>query len=58
MMPSLSVVPPLHHCVDSLVGDEAPCFLKHLGRGLSVAWERHSGEVIRWLQAQLAFALV
>ena len=44
--------------VDGLVGDEAACFLKHLGRSLSVTWERHYGEVIRWLQARLAFALV
>ena len=44
--------------VDGLVGDEAACFLKHLGRSLSVTWEHHYGEVIRWLQARLAFALV
>ena len=44
--------------VDGLVGDEAACFLKHLGRSLSVTWERHYGEVIRWLRARLAFALV
>ena len=29
--------------VDGLFGDEAACFLKHLGRSLSVTWERHSG---------------
>ena len=44
--------------VDGLVGDEAAGFLKHLGRSLSVAWECHYGELIRWLQARLAFALV
>ena len=44
--------------VDGLVGDEAACFLKHLGRSLSVTWEHHYGEVIRWLRARLAFALV
>ena len=28
---------PLYFSVDGLVGDEAACFLKHLGRSLSVA---------------------
>ena len=37
--------------VDGLVGDEAACFWKHLGRSLSSTWERHYGEVIRWLWA-------
>ena len=36
--------------VDGLVGDKAAYFLKHLGRSLSVAWECHYGEVIRWLR--------
>ena len=49
---------PLCVSVDCLVADEAACFLKHLGRSLSLTWERHYCEVIRWLQAQLAFALV
>ena len=49
---------PLCFSVDGLVGDEAACFLKHLGRSLSVTWEHHYGEVIRWLQARLVFALV
>ena len=44
--------------VDGLIGDEAACFLKHLGRSLSSIWEHHYGEVIRWLRARLAFALV
>ena len=44
--------------VDGLVGDEAVCFLKHLGRSSSVTWERHYGEVIKWLQARLTFASV
>ena len=49
---------PLCFSVDGLAGDEAACFLKHLGRSLSVVWERHYGEVIGWLRARLAFALV
>ena len=49
---------PLCFLVDGLAGDEAACFLKHLGRSLAVTWERHYGEVIRWLRACLAFALV
>ena len=49
---------PLCFLVYGLVGDEAACFLKHLGRSSSVTWERYYGEVIGWLQAQLAFALV
>ena len=49
---------PLCFSVDGLAGDEAACFLKHLGRSLAVTWERHYGEVIRWLRARLAFALV
>ena len=49
---------PLCFSVDGLVGDEAACFLKHLGRSLCMTWECHYGEVIRWLRAQLAFALV
>ena len=59
-MPVLSVVPPSHQCfsVDGLVGDEAACFLKHLGRSVSSTWERHYGEVFRWLRARLAFAMV
>ena len=44
--------------VDGLVGGEAACFLKHIGRSLSSTWERHYGEVIRWMRARLAFALV
>ena len=40
------------------MGDEAACFLKHLGSSLSMTWECHYGEVIRWLQTRLAFALV
>ena len=44
--------------VDGLAGDEAACFLKHLGRSLAVTWECHYGEVIRWLRARLAFALI
>ena len=40
------------------MGDEAACFLKHLGRSLSMTWECHYGKVIRWLQARLAFAFV
>ena len=39
---------PLCFSINGLVGDEAACFLKHLGRSLSVTWE-HYGEVIRWL---------
>ena len=49
---------PLCFSVDGLVGDEAACFLKHLGRSLSMTWEHHYGEVIRWLGARLTFALV
>ena len=49
---------PLCFSVDGLVGDKAACLLKHLGRSLSSTWERHYGEVIRWLRAPLAFALV
>ena len=49
---------PLCFSDDDLVDDEAAYFLKHLGRILSVTWERQYGEVIRWLQACLAFALV
>ena len=49
---------PLCFLVDGLAGDEAACFLKHLGGSLAVTWERHYGEVIRWLWARLAFALV
>ena len=49
---------PLCFSVDGLVGGEAACFLKHLGRSLSSTWERHYGEVIRWLRVRLAFALV
>jgi len=45
---------PLCFSVDSLVGDEAACFLKQLARSLSVTWERHYGEIIGWLQACLA----
>ena len=49
---------PLCSSVDGLVGDEAACFLKHLGRSLSMTWECHYGELIRWLLARLTFALV
>ena len=44
--------------VDGIFGDEAACFLKHLARSLSVTWEHLYGEIIGWLQACLAFALV
>ena len=53
-----AIFTPLCFSVDGLVGDKAACFLKHLGRSLSSTWERHYGEVIRWLRARLAFALV
>ena len=49
---------PLCFSVDGLVGDEVACFLKYLGRSLSLTWEHHYGEIIRWLRACLAFALV
>jgi len=49
---------PLCFSVDGLVGDEAACFLKHLARSLSVTWEHHYGEIVEWLRAHLAFALV
>ena len=49
---------PLCFSVDGLAGDEATCFLKHLANSLSVAWERSYSDVIRWLRARLAFALV
>ena len=41
-----AAVTPLCFSVDGLVGGEAACFLKHLGRSLSSTWERHYGEVI------------
>jgi len=44
--------------MDGLAGDEAACFLKHLVRSLFVTWKHHYGEIIGWLQAHLAFALV
>ena len=44
---------PLCSSIDGLVGDEAACFLKHLGRSLSSTWECHYGEVIRWLRWHL-----
>jgi len=49
---------PLCFSVDGLVGDEATCFLKHLARSLSVTWDCHHSEIIGWLWARLAFALV
>ena len=44
--------------VDGLVGVKAACFLKHLGRSLSVTWEHHYGKLIGWLRARLVFALI
>ena len=49
---------PLCFSVDGLAGVEATCFLKHLANSLSVVWERSYSDVIRWLRARLAFALV
>ena len=44
--------------VDGLAGEEANCFLWHLARCLSVVWDRSLNEVLGWLRARLAFALV
>ena len=49
---------PLRFSVDGLASDEASCFLKHLASSLSVSWGQGYGDVIRWLHARLAFALV
>ena len=57
----LIVVLPLYllcFSVDGLVGEEANCFLQHLARRLSVVWDRSFNEVLGWLLARLAFALV
>ena len=49
---------PLCFLVDGLAGDEAACFLKHPARSSSVNWESYYGEILGWLRARLAFALV
>ena len=53
-----AIFTPLCFLVDGLMGDQAACFLKHLGSSLSMTWQRHYSEVISWLWTRLAFALV
>ena len=44
--------------VDGLAGDEANGFLRHLTCSLSIKWGCNFSEVLGWLHARLAFALV
>ena len=49
---------PLCFLVNGLAGDEANSFLQHLARSLSVKWDHNFSEILGWLHARLAFALV
>ena len=49
---------PLCFSVDGLAVSEASCFLKRLAYGLSHRWEKNYPEVMFWIRANLAFALV
>ena len=46
------------HSVDGLAGDEANRFLRHLAHSISVKWDYSFSEILGWLCACLAFALV
>ena len=49
---------PLCFSVDGLAGDEANSFMQHLAPSLSFKWDRRFSEILGWLHACLAFALV
>ena len=44
--------------VDGLAGSEANCFLKRMACRLSSRWDRSYAEVLGWICARLAFAIV
>ena len=49
---------PLCFFVDGLAGSEANCFLKRMACRLSSRWDRSYAEVLGWIRARLAFAIV
>ena len=49
---------PLCFSVDGLVGSEANCFLKRMACRLSSRWDGGYAEVLGWIRARLAFAIV
>ena len=49
---------PLCFSVDGLAGSEANCFLKRMACRLSSRWDRSYAEVLGWIRARLAFAIV
>ena len=49
---------PLCFSVDGLVGVEAASFLKRIANCLSARWERSYADVIFWIRAHLAFAIL
>ena len=44
--------------VDGLAGSEANCFLKRIACRLSSRWDWSYAEVLSWIRARLAFAIV
>ena len=49
---------PLCFSVDGLAGSEATCFLKRMACRLSSRWDKSFAEVLGWIHARLAFAIV
>ena len=49
---------PLCFSVDGLAGTEATCFLRRMACRLSTRWDRNYAEVLGWIRARLAFAIL
>ena len=49
---------PLCFSVDGLVGSEATCFLKSMACRFSIRWDKSFAEVLGWIHARLAFAIL
>ena len=49
---------PLCYSVNGLAGSEATCFLKRMAFRLSTRWDKSFTEVLGWIHARLAFAIL
>ena len=49
---------PLCFSVIGLAGSEATCFLRRMACRLSTRWDKSFAEVLSWIHARLAFAIL
>ena len=53
-----AIFTPLCVSVDGLIGKEAVSFVKRIGDGLSLKWNKPYSEVVCWLRTRLLFAII